>query len=110
MSLAICLVQMFYGDVPRKASVVAGAIVAPLIVMGVAAFDGSHFGLIVCSAVSWVFFGGFIGYLMGTCAAGIFLVLEKVEPHLPGGRREGTSGDKSIWDDLPGGRDERKAT
>lgn len=107
MSLAICLVQMFYGDVPRKASVVTGAIVSPLIVIGVAAFDGGHWGLIICSSIIWVFLGGFVGYLMGTCAAGIFLVLEHVEPHLPGGRRQDRSNDKSIWSEMPGGNNER---
>ncbi len=95
MALAICLVQMFYGSVPRLASVVAGAVVSPLIVIGVAAFEGAPLGLIICSAIIWVIFGGVVGYMMGTCAAGIFLVLEQLEPYLPGGRAGKNSDAKS---------------
>ena len=110
MALAICLVQMFYGKDPRRASVITGAILSPLIYVPVAIYEGHPLPLIFGLAISYVFLGGFAGYLMGACAAGIFLVLERVEPHLPGGRTTGATGDQSIWGEFPGGSDERQAT
>lgn len=87
-SIAICLVQMFHGKTPRKASAVAGAILAPLFVLGWAWFSRRevHVEAVLCLMVACVPFGGFVGYLNGACAAGVFLVMDKLEPYLQGQR------------------------
>jgi hypothetical protein len=93
LALATCLVQMRYGDVPRVASIAAGALCMPLCVLG--AFFYSVFfeerGSI--GNIGWVIFalpltatvGAFFGYLAGACTAGLFLLMDLIEPHLPGG-------------------------
>jgi hypothetical protein len=84
-SIIICLVQMFHGKAPRQASAVAGAIIAPLFVLGWGWYEGrASAGGILCLMVVSVPFGGFLGYLNGTCAAGIFLVMDKAEKYLRG--------------------------
>ncbi len=87
-SIVICLVQMFHGKTPRAASAVAGAILAPLFVLGWAWLSRSSIpaGGVLCGMVVSVPLGGFAGYLNGTCAAGIFLVMDKLEPYLQGRR------------------------
>ena len=86
-SVVICIVQMFHGKSPRRASAIAGAIMGPLFVLGTAWFtrwentDGS---LVLCFMVMMVPCGAFLGYLNGTCAAGIFLVMDKLEKYLKG--------------------------
>jgi hypothetical protein len=87
-SVVICLVQMFHGKTPRSASAVAGAILAPLFVLGWAWFGRQDFDVaaVLCLMVACVPFGGFIGYLNGACAAGVFLVMDKLEPYLQGQR------------------------
>jgi len=87
-ALAICVVQMFHGQSPRFASTVAGAIILPVFVMFAVGF--SRFGppvlAVVCMMVMCVPVGAFTGYLTGTCAAGIFLVMDALEPYLQGQR------------------------
>ncbi len=84
-SIIICLVQMFHGKAPRQASAVAGAIIAPLFVLGAAWFSKDlDAAAALCFMVASVPFGAFIGYLNGTCAAGIFLVMDKAEKYLRG--------------------------
>lgn len=87
-SIVICLVQMFHGKTPRAASAVAGAILAPLFVLGWAWLSSRSVpaGGVLCLMFVSVPLGGFVGYLNGTCAAGIFLVMEKLEPYLQGQR------------------------
>jgi hypothetical protein len=87
-SIVICLVQMFHGKTPRAASAVAGAILAPLFVLGWAWLSQRSVpaGGVLCLMFVSVPLGGFVGYLNGTCAAGIFLVMEKLEPYLQGQR------------------------
>lgn len=88
--LAICLVQMFYGQTPRLASVLAGAIILPLFAMIAAMFDGrAHPIAIIAMVVIFVPCGAILGYLTGTCAAGIFLVMDYLEPYLQGQRLAG---------------------
>lgn len=85
-SIIICLVQMFHGKAPRQASAVAGAIIAPLFVLGWGVLEGrAPAAAVLCLMVGSVPVGAFIGYLNGTCAAGIFLVMDKAEKYL---RRE----------------------
>lgn len=84
LSLTICIVQMFYGNVPRLASAFAGALLSPAFVIGEGIFQGHAPLVVAAGALASVLGGGFVGYLMGTCAAGIFLLIEKLEPYLPG--------------------------
>lgn len=87
-SLVICIVQMFYGRTPRAASAIAGAIVAPAFAMITpwlteVEIDNAE---VLCMMIAGVPIGAFLGYLNGTCAAGLFLVMDKLEPYLQGGR------------------------
>lgn len=88
-SVVICLVQMFHGKTPRIASAIAGAVIALVFVVGsvwVFSHRSPHplemFALIVLS----IPIGAFLGYLTGTCAAGVFLIMDKLEPYLQGER------------------------
>ena len=88
-AVVICLVQMFNGRAPRLASSITGAILAPLFIVQLvdAADILPRYGrerdfLIVIFIVCAIPFGAFLGYLTGTCAAGVFLVLEKLENYL----------------------------
>jgi hypothetical protein len=86
-SIIICLVQMFHGKTPRQASSVAGAIIAPLFVLGWGWLTrDTPAGGVVCLMVISVPLGAFLGYLNGTCAAGIFLVMDKFEKYMQGER------------------------
>jgi hypothetical protein len=92
LSLVICLVQMINGKAPRAASVLAGGILAPLFAVQLIDAAGFHvprsFG--GRAALTFVMLpltapmGAFLGYLTGTCAAGIFLVMDYLEPYLQG--------------------------
>ncbi len=84
LALVICLAQMFYGKTPRLASIVAGAIALPLFSLGAALFDNDFGPAILCLVVGFVPFGALMGYLTGTCAAGVFLVMDSLEPYLQG--------------------------
>jgi hypothetical protein len=84
-SLAICLVQMFFGQTPRLASIVAGAIILPAFTIAAAALENHRNATAVaCLALFFVPFGALLGYLTGTCAAGVFLVMDYLEPYLQG--------------------------
>jgi hypothetical protein len=89
MALAICIAQMVWGNMPRQASIGVGAIVAPVFVVIAVLAEGSVRDLwrLPCALVFSVMWGALFGYLTGTCAAGIFLVMEILDPYLPGGRR-----------------------
>ena len=86
--MMICVAQMFYNAEPRRASMIAGAILMPIFFTGAAFFVPQRdFGLAICSAIPGILFGAFAGYLVGTCVAGIFLLMDKLEPYLPGGKK-----------------------
>jgi hypothetical protein len=88
--MAICVAQMFYNAEPRRASMIAGAILMPIFLAGTAFFvPGPDLRGTLCMIVPGVVFGAFAGYLIGTCVAGIFLLMDKLEPYLPGGKKEG---------------------
>lgn len=96
MALTICVVQMFWGDVPRLASVIAGMVWSVLFAVGAALYAAlyegeSLWGVPIVAAFSAAF-GAFGGYLMGTCAAGVFLVMEKVDPFLRRSHQESIVG------------------
>jgi hypothetical protein len=89
-ALAICIAQMFNGRMPRAASTIAGAAILPAFALTVALFDpridDGDVGAVFCVLAFCVPSGALIGYLTGTCAAGIFLVMDALEPYLQGQR------------------------
>lgn len=89
-SLIICLAQMLYGSAPRAASTAAGAIIMPVFLIAAAMLAGGRWGAgILCFLVFSVPVGAFLGYLTGTMAAGVFLVMDAAEGHLPWKRADG---------------------
>ena len=83
LALVICLVQMCFGGVPRLASVAAGTIVFALFVLGVPfVMPRVSIEAVLCLFVCSLPCGGLLGYLTGTCAAGIFLVMDYFEQFL----------------------------
>ena len=86
-AIVICVAQMFSGNSPRFASAAAGAVLAPLFSLELleAADIRLHVRgwerviVAVILAVPAVPMGAFLGYLTGTCAAGVFLVMESLE-------------------------------
>jgi hypothetical protein len=100
-AIVICLVQMFAGGAPRMASTATGAVMLPvfaLIAAGVADRGPPIEGL-ACALPLLVPFGALLGYVTGTCAAGVFLVMDYLEPYLQGRsslhRREQTGASSS---------------
>jgi hypothetical protein len=85
-ALAICLVQMFNGQTPRAASAAAGGIILPLFVVFAGAYYEGEMAAFLCAAIPCVPVGAFMGYLTGTCAAGVFLVMDRFEQYLAGER------------------------
>jgi hypothetical protein len=87
--MTICVAQMFYNAEPRRASMIAGAILMPIFLAGTAFFmPGNDFRGALCMIIPSILFGAFAGYLVGTCVAGIFLLMDKLEPFLPGAKKE----------------------
>ena len=83
LSLVICVVQMFFGGVPRVASAAAGAVVFAIFALSLPLV--SHrvpLGVVFVLFVMSLPLGGFLGYLTGTCAAGIFLIMDQLERFL----------------------------
>jgi hypothetical protein len=87
-AIVICLAQMFQGKTPRAASAAAGGLLLPLFILFGFAFSGSDgpWSAVMCALVFSVPFGAFLGYLMGTCAAGVFLLMDGLERYLKGQR------------------------
>jgi hypothetical protein len=84
-SLVICLAQMLHGQTPRQASILAGAIILPLFMLIAANFAEPHVsGGAYCLIVPAIPAGALLGYLTGTCAAGIFLVMDRLEGYFKG--------------------------
>jgi hypothetical protein len=84
-SLVICLAQMLHGQTPRKASILAGAVILPLFMLIAANFaDPQYGGGAYCLIVPAIPGGALLGYLTGTCAAGIFLVMDRLEGYFRG--------------------------
>jgi hypothetical protein len=83
-AIAICVAQMLYGKTPRLASVIAGAVILPAFTIGMAMLSERGDVGILCLTFAFVPFGALLGYLTGTCAAGIFLVMDYLEPYLQG--------------------------
>ena len=88
--MMICVAQMFYNAEPRRASMIAGAILMPMFSAGSAFFlQGNDQAFAFFWVIPGILFGAFAGYLIGTCVAGIFLLMDKLEPFLPGGKKAG---------------------
>jgi hypothetical protein len=91
-TLVICVAQMFKAKSPRAASVIAGAILAPLFTVRLIQAAGiwiphsvmRQLAITIALIPLSVPLGAFLGYLTGTCAAGIFLVMDYLEPYLQG--------------------------
>ncbi|MDX1947553.1 MAG: hypothetical protein SFU86_19295 [Pirellulaceae bacterium] len=81
--LLVCGVQMVSGEAPRLASAISGAVLAPLFAFVSALFaPGEVVGELLCLLIPLALFGALVGYLTGTCAAGVFLIMDKLEPWL----------------------------
>jgi hypothetical protein len=93
LSLVTCLVQMRYGEVPRMASVLAGAATLPACMIGVSLmlllvdsrFRRFDLTAMACTLPLQALVGAGCGYLAGACTAGLFLLMDLIEPYLPGG-------------------------
>lgn len=78
--MIVCLVQMWFGSVPRGGSTLVGGVFLPIWVWGLAAFGSS--ALPANLTATWmdvpfaIFLGGLLGYCTGALAAGVFLVLD----------------------------------
>jgi hypothetical protein len=94
-AIVICLAQMFYGKTPRAASAGSGAVLLPLfLIVGVLYFRPRDADELPCMVIGSVPIGAFLGYLTGTLAAGVFLVMDAAERLLTGelasARNQGT--------------------
>ena len=83
-AIVICIAQMVYGKAPRVASMLAGVVILPLFTIVAATFMHSQdpVGLVLFVVIGSVPCGALLGYLTGTCAAGIFLVMDALETYL----------------------------
>lgn len=80
LSLFICIAQMRFGEVPRQASLIAGALLMPVFVIGAALFENETFNEDDATIVFIsIFAGAFFGYLTGTCLGGVFLLMNMLE-------------------------------
>lgn len=80
LSLVICVVQMRFGEVPRQASIIAGAVLLPLFVLIGALLSDSPWRMgLDCSLIGCLAGGAFLGYVTGTCLGGVFLLMDLFE-------------------------------
>lgn len=56
----------------------------PLFSLGAVLFDDDMNPAFICLLIGFIPFGALMGYLTGTCAAGVFLVMDMLEPYLQG--------------------------
>ena len=82
-AVAICLVQMRFGEVPRGASTLVGCIFLPLWVwilssVGSAELPGDFQGTLAELPIVLAF-GGLLGYCTGALTAGVFLILDVLD-------------------------------
>lgn len=89
-ALMICLAQMLYGKTPRAASAIAGGLLLPVFLAAFIGLFGSRRVVegALCMMMASVPVGAFFGYITGTMAAGVFLVMDSFE-RLYTTRREG---------------------
>jgi hypothetical protein len=83
--LVICIAQMLYGQTPRFASIASGGALLPVFLIGWMTFwDHRLLGGGLCMLIVSVPLGAFLGYITGTMAAGIFLVMDAAEKFFTG--------------------------
>ena len=83
--LVICIAQMLYGQTPRFASAVSGGILLPVFLIGwIVLWDQRMARGALCLFMISVPLGAFLGYITGTMAAGVFLVMDAAEKFLTG--------------------------
>jgi hypothetical protein len=88
-AIVICLAQMLYGKTPRAASAITGAVLLPLFLgVGMAYWNDRRSGELIYWGllVGTVPVGAFLGYITGTLAAGVFLLMDSAERLLAVGR------------------------
>lgn len=83
----VWIAQMRFGQSARLASVLVGAILLPVFLL--ISFRSATLPSWNASTLMMLFIlGGLLGYCMGAMAAGFFLVLDWIGPHLPGARKK----------------------
>lgn len=91
LGLVICIAQMLNNARPRVASVVAGMVLAPLFLLVGSILWRLRYGgdeplvAIACIAMTFIPMGALLGYLAGTLAAGVFLLMDRLEQWWTGG-------------------------
>lgn len=88
---AICLVQILFGSFVRRGSAITGAVLLPFwtaVSIELQQLNAMSYAEIAGCLVGVVLLGALVGYCIGGLAAGFFLVMDMVEPYLPGGKRE----------------------
>jgi hypothetical protein len=88
-TIVICVVQMAHGKTPRLASAIAGAVLAPIFTVVLANEEipmsrAERYFFATFALMFSVPVGAFLGYLTGTCSAGIFLVMDYAEQYWEG--------------------------
>ena len=84
--VAICLSQIVFGSAPRGSSAASGALILPICVWLTTTRPGWMSMEIYWTCMAFLFlFGSLLGYCLGALAAGFFLVMDLIEPYLPGG-------------------------
>jgi hypothetical protein len=79
LGLLVCLGQMISGKIPRGASTMVGAIFIPVWVIGFAIFSRAGVAPYAVGIPCLIIFGAFVGYAVGTLAAGCFLAMDLLE-------------------------------
>jgi hypothetical protein len=79
-AIVICVAQMLYGKTPRAASAISGGLLLPAFVLvSIGLFSRWRVEGALCLMVVSVPTGAFFGYITGTMAAGVFLVMDSAE-------------------------------
>ncbi len=69
---------MFGGEDPRKASMITGGVLMPLIFLGFLVVGGFHLASAICGLIAWPIAGVVCGYLAGALVGGVFLITDYV--------------------------------
>ena len=101
VAVAVGQTLLLGGRDPRKASILVGAVLLPVICIGIFFSKGHALTLgWMRGLILWAFFGtiggAIFGYLAGTLVAGVFLVLKRMEDwkNPPSGSHENRASDR----------------
>jgi len=87
---AVCLVQIVFVSIARIGSALTGTIMLP--VWASIRFSSELHRASTAENVIWcvfaIFLGTLVGYCIGGLAAGFFLILDMIEPYLPGAKQD----------------------